>query len=118
MPLMPIAPSRGVIERSRSASRRSMARASSVRPFMDALRIPGNRSQFVSPSQRDDGITRPPRQREDGPGGILVGLRYERRAIGDEEIRAVVRPAARIHDRRPWIAAHARAAQLVDDRAA
>src|SRR2546422_11687469 len=47
---------------------------------------------------RRDVFRRPPRQRHDCPGGILVGLRREGSTIGHEDILDLVRLAVAIHD--------------------
>src|SRR3954465_2913588 len=65
-----------------------------------------------------DVVRRAPGEREDRPRRILVRLRHEWRAVGDEQVLTVVRLAVRVHDRRLRIVAHARAAELVDDLAA
>src|SRR4051812_14844284 len=56
------------------------------------------------------------RQREYGPGRILVRLRHERTAIRDEEILAVPGLAVRVERAGAAEAAHANATDLVNDR--
>src|SRR5450759_351771 len=58
------------------------------------------------------------REREYGPGRILVRLRDERAAIRHEQILDVMRPAVRIKHGLRRIGAHANRSQLVDDGAA
>src|SRR5258708_27855586 len=55
------------------------------------------------------------RERQDGPRAVLVRLRRERAAVGDEHVLRVVRLAVPVQDRRARIVPHARDAELVDD---
>ena len=80
-----------------------------------AAGLPLHNCRFL---QLHDVVRRAPRQREDRPRRILVRLRDERPAVGDEQILHVVRLAVRVEHRRLRVVAHARAAELVDDRAA
>src|SRR2546423_10160167 len=64
-----------------------------------------------------DVFTRAHREREDRPCRILVSLRHERAAIGDEEILHVVGTTVCIDSRCCRIVAHADSAKLVDDLA-
>src|SRR5580704_6767138 len=65
-----------------------------------------------------DPVGSPPRQGENRPGGILVGLRDKRSSVGDEQILAVMGLTIGVHGGTCRIAAHANAAGLVDDRSA
>src|SRR5258708_14628079 len=55
------------------------------------------------------------RQRQDRPRAVLVRLRHERAAIGDEYVARVVRLAVLVHDRSVRIVPHAGDAALVGD---
>src|SRR3989441_804836 len=91
-----------------TASRRFMA--ATCPPW-----VPRRRSQGPLLHLVRDVIARPHRQREDGPRGVLVGLRHERPAVRYEQVLAVVRLAPAVQHRRPGVVAHARPAELVDD---
>ena len=70
-----------------------------------------------SPLIRDE-LARPPRERHDGPGQVLVGLRDEWAAIGDEQILHVVGLAVAVEHGRLRVGAHADRAGFVDDEPA
>src|SRR6266480_6735544 len=58
------------------------------------------------------------RQRENRPRRVLVRLRHKGRAVGEEEVLAVVRLAPAVRHGRLRVVPHAGPAQLVDDGAA
>src|SRR5712671_1112701 len=64
-----------------------------------------------------DVFARPHREREYGPGWVLVGLRDERAAVGDEEILHIVRATVGVQHRLRRIVTHANCPELVDDLA-
>src|SRR5688500_9159884 len=109
--------------RSRSPSARAAASpassqrrvASPIRPRLSTPPDPSRRSYRPRPALLRDVVRRAPRERENRPRGVLVGLRDERPAIGDEEVLAVMRLAVRVERRRLRIAAHPDPAQLVND---
>src|SRR5712692_6022244 len=59
-------------------------------------------------------ITRAPRQRHDGPRGILTRRADVARAVDDQQVPDVVRLLKLVHHRGLGIVAHPRGAQLVD----
>src|SRR6266571_8911074 len=59
-------------------------------------------------------ITRAPRQRHDGPRGILTRRADVARAVDDKQVPDVVRLLKLVQHRGLGIVAHARRAQLVD----
>src|SRR6266550_1388736 len=61
-----------------------------------------------------DVVAGPHRQCEDRPRRVLVRLRYERPAVRDEQILAVMRLAPTVGHRGLGVVPHARAAELVD----
>ena len=65
-----------------------------------------------------DEFRRPHRERQDRPRAVLVGLRHERSAVGDEHVPRVVRLAVLVQDRGRRIVPHPRDADLMDDASA
>src|SRR5205809_7261101 len=59
-------------------------------------------------------VTRAPRQRHDGPRGILARRADVARAVHDKQVPDVVRLLKLVQHRRLGIVAHPRGAQLVD----
>src|SRR5450759_4724708 len=90
-------------------SSRSMVRRSMV----DIAWLNPSRAALV----RDE-MAGPHRERQDGPRAVLVRLRHERAAVGDEQVLHIVRLAVPVQHRRARVVPHARDAQLVDDPSA